>query len=136
MSQELRVLPTEWLGKSIDASWGLVFGEQHPKFETKGHLDPAIHTQTNHDVLMTIVSQEGRVLQVTIGAPGTHADDIPAIGLLSPDCTRLEIVGAMGHGSLTIDGNSMEGFSHFRMHGKDSASEEYGVSFIEYTAKT
>ena len=135
MSQEVRVLPTEWLGKSMVASWGLVFGEQHPKFETHGHLDPAIHSDTN-DVLLTIVAQEGRVLQVTIGAPESHQGDIPSIGLLSPDCTRLEIVGAMGHGSLTIDGNSMEGFSHFRMHGKDSASEEYGVSFIEYTALT
>ncbi|CAB5027480.1 MAG: hypothetical protein F2881_10875 [Actinobacteria bacterium] len=135
MSQEVRVLPTEWLGKSMVASWGLVFGEQHPKFETHGHLDPAIHSDTN-DVLLTIVAQEGRVLQVTIGAPESHQGDIPSIGLLSADGTRLEIAGPMGHCSLTIDGNSMEGHSHYRMHGKDSASEEYGVSFIEYTAKT
>ena len=132
MADEVRILPTEWVGTAVEVSWGLVFGEDHPKFETHGHLDPAVHTQTTEST-MRIVLQEGRVLELLIG---TSIGAIGAIGLLSADGTKLEIAGPMGHASYVIDGDSMVGQSHYRLHGKEQASEEYGVAMLELTAKS
>jgi len=132
MADDVRILPTEWVGTSTEVSWGLVFGGNHPKFETHGHLDPAVHTQTT-DAGFRIVAQEGRVVELRI--VGNFVGEIPAVGLLSADATQLEISGPMGHASYVINGNTMVGHTHYRLHGTQSAGEEYGVGMMELTAK-
>ena len=130
MAEDVRILPTEWVGVSTQVSWGLVFGEMHPNFETHGHLDPAVHMQAT-EATMTIVVQEGRAVELVFG---TVHGEISAIGLLSADGRRLEVAGPAGHSSFVIDGDSMAGHAHYRLHGSDQAGEEYGVAMDEYTA--
>ena len=131
MANDVRILPTEWVGVSTQVSWGLIFGENHPKFQTHGHLDPAVHMQAT-DSTMTIVFQDGRALELVFG---TVHGDFSAIGLLSADGQRLEVAGPAGHSSYVIDGDSMVGHSHYRLHGSERVAEEYGVAMDEYTAK-
>ncbi len=131
MAEEVRILPTKWIGVSTQVSWGLIFGENHPNFQTHGHLDPAVHVQSTESTI-TVVFQEGRALELVFG---TAHGEFSAIGLLSSDGKRLELAGPAGHSSYVIDGNSMVGHSHYRLHGTEQAGEEYGVAMDEYTAE-
>lgn len=131
MSTEPRILPSEWTGTSTEVSWGLVFGENHPKFETHGQLDPSMHTGTE-DITLRIISQVGRAVEIVFE---THSGKIGAIGLLSHDGRRLEVTGPLGHATYLIDGNTMTGTSNYKVNGSGGASDEYGVGMAELTAR-
>jgi len=90
MADDVRILPTEWVGTAVATTWG-ISTEHHPKHGSHGHLDAEWHAYVDPGALR-ILRQEGRSLEMIVVSGGHEAT---AVGVLSADGTR----PAFAHGS-------------------------------------
>ncbi len=130
-TEEVRILPTEWVGSSTSTTWGMST-KHHPKHSTHGHLEPEMQM---YSVPMTvrIIRQEGRHVELVFTSDNHEAQKV---GLLSADGTKLLLASAVSNDILTIDGDTMHGDTWTRPHGSDRAGEVFGVHMWEFMAKS
>ena len=130
-TEEIRILPTEWVGSSTSTSWGMT-NKHHPRHGSHGHLEPELQM---YSVPMTvrIIRQEGRHVELLF-ISDNH--ETRRVGLLSTDGTKLLLASDVANDMMTIDGDTMHGDTWSRPHGSDAASEVFGVHMWEFTAKS
>ncbi|MEI8051435.1 MAG: hypothetical protein WCI12_08375 [Actinomycetes bacterium] len=130
-SEQVRILPTEWVGTWVGATWGAAITPHHPKFHTHGHLEHEWHGVTV-EATISILRQEGRSLELVIGSSGHESK---AVGALSSDGRRLVVVTQEHTYHVSIDGNEMTGQGECRAHGSDR-SDSFSAAMVEFTALT
>ena len=130
-TEQIRILPTEWVGSSTSTTWGMT-NKHHPKHSTHGHLEPELQMYSL-PVALRIIRHEGRHVELLFISDNHEARKV---GLLSADGTKLLLASAVANDILTIDGDTMHGDIWSRPHGSDAAGEVFGVHMWEFTAKS
>ena len=131
MEEDVRILPTEWIGLAVATTWG-VSTKHHPKHDSHGHLDPEWHSYTDPGTLR-ILRQEGRSLELLVLSGGHEAK---AVGVLSADGRRMVYATQDVTFHATIDGDTMEIEAYSRPHGSERTGGTFGVGMTTLTAKT
>ena len=131
MADDVRILPTEWVGTWAGASWGVVTAH-NPKYSSHSHLDPEWHA-VGGEVTLQVLRQEERSLELLVITPGHESK---AVGALSSDGRRLVVSTRELTYHLTVNGNSMEGELFGRPHGSERSSDSFAAHVIELTAKS
>jgi len=130
-ADDVRILPTEWVGTCVGATWG-INNPHNPKHDSHGHLDSEWHS-ANAEVGLRVVRQEGRSLQLLRISNGHESN---AVGALSSDGRSLIVVSQETTAHLTIDGDSMVGEWFTRQHGSDRPTGTFSAIMAELTAKS
>lgn len=128
-SDNIRTLPTEWVGTSTSTTMGIT-SKHHPKHASDAHLDPEVRIYS-HPITMRIRGQEGRHLEFVL-VSANHEN--PGVGVLSADGRKLTLASDVGNHFGTIDGDKMYLEVASRSHGSDRAGEVFGVHILELTA--
>lgn len=131
MADDVRTLPTEWVGTAVATTWG-VSTEHHPKHGSHGHLDAEWHAYVDPGALR-ILRQEGRSLEMIVVSGGHEAR---AVGVLSADGTRLVYATQEVTCHATIDGDTMEIEAYSRPHGSERTGGTFGVGMATLTVKS
>ncbi len=130
MANDVRILPTEWVGTFTGASWGIVT-EHHAKHDSHGHLDPEWHAIENA-MNLRVLQQSGRSLELLWVANGHESK---FVGALSSDGRRLVIASREATANLTVNGDSITGEMFTRPHGSARSAASYAAGVVELTAK-
>ncbi len=128
---DIRVLPTEWVGTCFGATWG-INNPHNPKHDSHGHLDPEWHTARS-EVALRIIRQEGHSLELLRISNG---HETKAVGALSSDGRKLIVVSQETTAHLTIDGDSMVGEWFTRQHGSEQPTGTFSAIMAEFSAKS
>ena len=128
---EVRTLPTDWVGTCVGATWG-INNPHNPKHASHGHLDPEWHSASS-EVALRVLRQEGRSLELLRISNG---HETPAVGALSSDGRSLIVASQDTTAHLTIDGDNMSGEWFTRPHGSEGAATTFSAIMAELTAKS
>jgi len=131
MADDVRMLPTEWVGTAVATTWG-VSTKHHPRHDSHGHMEPGWHGYVDPSALW-IVRQEGRSLELLVVSGGHEAK---AVGTLSADGRRLVYATQEVTAHATIDGDTMEVEAFSRPHGSERSGGTFGAGMATFTAKS
>ena len=131
MADDVRILPTEWVGTVKTSSWGVVT-PHHPHFFSHAHLELGWHT-TDNNAALRIDRQVGPFLELTFIA-SNHASK--AVGVLSADSRRLKVATLEVTFHLVVDGDHMSGDGEARAHGSTERRGSFAAKMVELTAKS
>ena len=131
MADDIRILPTEWVGTVRTSSWGVVT-PHHPHFHSHSHLEPGWHSIDNN-VTFRIDQQEGPFLELTFIASDYESK---AVGVLSADSRSLKILTLEVTFHLVVDGDRMSGDGEARAHGASERRGAFAAKMVELTAKS